>query len=206
MTKYEISDNEKTVGIVNVNDSINIDFDNSFIKSYIGNYEILKDNNLQEYLVQFIVNDIDELYDIVSKYIIDSSLIFKEIEKIKEYNNLKYIKENTNIVIKVLENDLKYLNLSISNVDLISLFKSKLYFVGKVLEIKELINKDIFEGIINEYNNFINSSEYEFLTDEEKQNKINSFINRLEELINIIEKNSTYRYKKDFINPIKIIR
>ena len=113
MKEYEIYDNNIRLGIVklyenNISNNINnsIIEDNKMFRNIIFNK-----SNKQTYLVSIIVNDIDELYDVVSKYNIDN--VYEEIDNIKKYNNIKSIKKNTKLDIIVKENDLYLYNKSI---------------------------------------------------------------------------------------------
>ena len=204
MIEYEIEDNGQNIGILNINENINTDFKNSFIRSNMGKYKILKTSDLQEYLISFNISNVDDLYDIVAKYIEDNSKRFEEIERIKKYNKIKHIKKNTLININLLEFNLKYFNLSRNNIILESLFNSKKFFIDRVLELNEVIDRNIYYGIINEYNSIVNSSNYDFYTDEEKDSISKKYMTKLDELINIIENNTEYKYGVDFIIPIRI--
>lgn len=207
MKEYEISNNNKVLGKVNIyNDNINKDLINSLIETNSGlNYETISIDNMQTYEIEYIVNDIDELFDIISKYIFDNDKVFEEIEKIKEYNDIKTIKKETKIKLVVPELYLNKLNKSKEDVDTNSILVSKVHFLKNVLN--NINNNDItlkLNNIINEYNGFIHSNEYEFLEMEEKEDFINKYIKTLNELINQIETETQYRYTKDFILPIKI--
>lgn len=207
MKEYEISNNNKVLGKVNIyNDNINKDLINSLIETNSGlNYETISIDNMQTYEIEYIVNDIDELFDIISKYIFDNDKVFEEIEKIKEYNDIKTIKKETKIKLVVPELYLNKLNKSKEDVDTNSILISKVHFIKNVLN--NINNNDItlkLNNIINEYNGFIHSNEYEFLEMEEKENNINKYIKTLNELINQIETETQYRYTKDFILPIKL--
>lgn len=208
MKEYEISYNNKIKGKVKLfNNNLNKNIKNSLITTKNNiKYNIINHNTeLQQYEVTFTINEIDDLYDIVSKYKYNEKDIFNELDKIKEYNNIKNIKKNTNIKIIISEIHLNNFNISKNNIDLESLFKSKIYFIKKVLENNQIENiLTNLNTIINNYNNFKYNNEYQFLTEEEIENKINEYINNINKLIEIIENNTKYKYGKDFIYPIKI--
>lgn len=204
MKEYEISVNNKNMGKVKIfKDNLNKDIKNSLIvsnKDY--SYNIVDSHSdLKQYIVSFIVNDTDELYDIVSKYTYNNE-IFNVIEEIKKYNNIKTIKKNTLVNIIIPEIYLKNLNISKSNIDKESLLESKIYFIDKVSN--ELKIEDKSKLIKDNYNNYKNSKEYDFLTDKEKLNYIDKILDELDEIIKFLENKSIYKYGKDFIIPIKI--
>ncbi len=205
MKEYEISNNDKVLGTINLfENNINNNIKNSIINyNNKSKYKILKDIYLQTYKITININNIDELYNIVSKYKQDN--ISETIEKIKEYNKLKTIKPNTILNLILTKNEVELLGIDINNINLDSLLNSKIYFIKNVLENNNINNIEIeLNNIINTYNNIKNSNEYEFLTDEELENKLKSLISQTNNLINIIENNTSYKYEKDFIIPIKI--
>ena len=164
MKEYEIYDNNIRLGIVklyenNISNNINnsIIEDNKMFRNIIFNK-----NNKQTYLVSINVNDIDELYDAVSKY--NSDNVYEEIDNIKKYNNIKSIKKNTKLDIIVKENDLYLFNKSIKDINIDSLINSKIYFIDNVIDDANLVSiKDKLDIIKNNYNNKKSSSTYEFL-------------------------------------------
>lgn len=207
MKEYEIFINNKVAGKVKTyNENNKEELVNSLIVSKEkSTFEILNDKDFQTYEIEYIVDNEDDLFNVVSKYIYDNNKIFDEIEKIKKYNNINIIKKSTKIKVVVSEIYLEKLNISKSNVDLNSLFLSKTYFVKEVLnKLKdtELIKR--FNNIINDYNSYNESIEYEFLTDEEKNINTNKFIKNIDELIGYLEKSTNYKYGKDYIIPINI--
>ena len=205
MKEYEIYDNNIRLGTVklyennksnNINNSI-IE-DNKMFRNIIFN----KDNK-QTYLVSIIVNDIDELYDVVSKYNIDN--VYEEIDNIKKYNNIKSIKKNTKLDIIVKENDLYLFNKSIKDINIDSLINSKIYFIDNVIDDANLVSiKDKLDIIKNDYDNKKSSSTYEFLLEEEKENVLKDYLVSLDKLIKFIEDNTNYRYGIDYVISIKI--
>lgn len=210
MKEYEISYNDKNIGKVKLfKDNLNKDIKNSFIvNNYNSDYKILDHKiDLQQYELEYVINDVDDLYDIVSKFVYKNNDIFDNVEKIKKYNDIKTIKKNTIIKIVVPEIYLNNLSISKNNIDKGSLFKSKLYFVKKVSENNKLDDiKNKLDSLINSYKQYKNNNEYDFLTEEEKKNNIDKYINKTNELIELIEKDTKYRYGKDYIVPIKINR
>ena len=208
MKSYEISYNNKNVGKVQLfKNNLNKDFNNSLIVSNNNiQYNIINYNTeMQKYEVSFNINDIDDIYDIVSKYKYNEVDIFNEIDNIKEYNNLRNVKKNTEIKIVISEVYLNNLNIDKRNVDKESLFKSKIYFLKKVLENnndEKVLNE--LKSIVNEYKLFKSSNEYEFTTDIERDNKLNYALNSVDKIIKNMEEKSKYKYAKDYIVPIKI--
>lgn len=204
MKEYEISVNNKNKGKVKIfKDNLNKNIKNSLItsnKEYKFNIVDYKDD-LKQYIISFIVNDTDELYDIVSKYTYNNE-IFDVIEEIKKYNNIKNIKKNTLINIIIPEIYLNNLNINKNNIDKESLLHSKIYFVNKVSI--ELNIEDKSKLIKDNYNIYINSKEYEFLTDKEKISYIDKYLKEIDNIIKDIETKYSYKYGKDFIIPIKI--
>lgn len=208
MKEYEISYNNKNVGVVKLfNENINKDIKNSFIISENNiEYEILNYNtDMQQYSISLTINNVDDLYDIVSKYKYNEKDIFEEIDNIKKYNNIKNIRKDTTIKIIIPEIYLNNLNISKKNIDKESILDSKIYFVKKVLEKyndNELANK--LNYTINNYDNYKNNLEYEFYTDEEKESIIIETVDKVNVLIDILEDKTKYKYGKDFIIPIII--
>ena len=146
------------------------------------------------------------MYDIVAKYINENDKIFEKIEEIKKYNNISSIKRDTNINIIIPEIYLSNFNKTNKDYELHSFFNSKVHFIKKVIEnkIQDDITKDL-NNIITEYNNYINSNEYEFYTDIEKEESIRNYITKVDKIIYNIEQNTNYKYGINFIVPIKII-
>ena len=207
MKEYEISVSDKVLGKVNVFiDNIKIDLSNSLIESNDGfSFEKIDEEDYQTYEIELKVNNIDDLYDIVSLYIYENDKVFEKIEEIKNYNNIKTIKKDTNIKIVVPEIYLKKLNKSKNDIDLNSLMYSKVHFIKNT--IITLNNNDMLESlnkIKNDYNNYLSNSEYEFLTDDEKKDIINKYLNRVEVIIDFIEQNTNFKYGKNYVIPIKV--
>lgn len=205
MKQYEITNNGKFIGTVNVHkENIKDNIKNSIIET-TTNMSYKYNNNSQTYQLTFVVNDVDELYDIVSKYIYENDKIFQTIEEIKKYNNISSIKKNTMISIILPEKYLSNFNKTKSDIDLNSLLNSKIHFVKQILQNNNLNNISTnINNIINEYNNYINSNEYEFYTDIEKEEKVRTFITSVDKLIFNIEQNTNYKYGENYIIPIKI--
>jgi len=204
MKEYEISLNNKNVGKVKIfKDNLNKKIKNSLItsnKEYKYNIIDSKED-LKQYIVSFIVNDTDDLYNIVSKYVYNNE-IYKVIEEIKKYNNIKNIKKNTLINIIVPEIYLNNLNIDKNKIDKESLLYSKLHFISNVSNEINISDKSIF--IKNNYEKFIKDKEYEFLTDKEREKEILKFMNEVDIIIGSLENETKYRYGKDYIIPIKI--
>lgn len=204
MKEYEISINNKNKGKVKIfKDNLNKEIKNSLIasnKEYKYNVVNYK-NDIKKYIVSFIINDNDELYNIVSKYTYNNEIL-EVVEEIKKYNNIKNIKKNTLINIIIPEIYLNNLKINKYNIDKESLLDSKIYFINKVSN--ELNIEDRGKLIKDNYINYKNSKEYEFLTDKEKINYIDKYLNEVDNLIKDIEIKSNYKYGKDFIIPIKI--
>lgn len=205
MKEYEIYDNNIRLGIVklyenNISNNINnsIIEDNKMFRNIIVNK-----SNKQTYLVSIIVNDMDELYDVVSKYNIDN--VYEEIDNIKKYNNIKSIKKNTKLDIIVKENDLYLFNKSIKDINIDSLINSKIYFIDNVIDDANLVSiKDKLDIIKDDYDNKKSSSTYEFLLEEEKENVLKDYLVSLDKLIKFIEDNTNYKYGIDYVISIKI--
>ena len=203
MKQYEISNDGKVIGKVNIfSKNIDKELTNSLIESKDDTNFIKKTMGKQIYEIEYVVSDIDEIYDIVSKYIYDQDRIFEKVDEIKQYNNIKGIKKDTVIKLLVNEYELLKLNKLFNNLELNSVIKSKVYFIKNTCNENMLINK--LNNIINNYNEYKNNSEYEFLTEEEKEKELNIFIRELDILIEEIEKNTNYKYGEDYIIPIKI--
>ena len=205
MKEYEIYDNNIRLGIVKLyENNINNNIYNSIIEdNKMFNNIIFNKNNKQTYLVTININDIDELYNIVSKYNIDN--VYEEINNIKKYNNIKSIKKNTKLDIIVKENDLYLFNKSIKDINIDSLFNSKIYFIDNIINDTNLVNiKDELDIIKNDYNNKKSSNTYEFLLEDEKENILKDYLVSLDNLIKYIEDNTNYKYGKDYIISIKI--
>ena len=203
MKEYEIINNNKKVGTVKIYNDIE-NSSNSMIKSEKDlMYDMVNDIELQTYVISIIVNDEDELYDNISIFKKDD--IFDEIEKIKKMNNIKHISKNTKLDIVIPSIYLKYFNKDKNNVNIVSLFHSKVNFLKSVLkEVGGVELKKNLNNIIISYNNYKNSNEYSFLEDEEKNKKIKEYLNEIDKIINYIENNTDYKYGKIFITPIRI--
>lgn len=195
MIDYEISNNNVILGNVHIfKNNIKNNFDNSIINYTTTQKYKFNEFNLQSYIINVTVNDIDDLYDIISKYKKDK--IFEEIDKIKEYNNIKTIKKNTKLDIIIKKQYLKYFKYESINKE--SVLESKLYFIKNTLDLEK------YQNIINEYNSYKNNTLYEFMTDEEKNSKLDTLIKNIDEIIKKVETNTTYRYGIDYIKPIRL--
>lgn len=195
MIDYEISNNNIVLGNVHIfKNNIKNNFDNSIINYTTTQKYKFNEFNLQTYIINVTVNDIDDLYDIISNYKKDK--IFEEIDKIKEYNNIKSIKKNTKLDIIIKKQYLKYFKYNSINKE--SILESKLYFLKNTLDL------DKYQNILNEYNSYKNNTLYEFMTDEEKNSKLDALIKNIDEIIKTIETNTTYRYGIDYIKPIRL--
>ena len=203
MREYEISDDNKTIGKVKIYNEMNIPFD-SVIESMDNSiYKLLNDSNLQSYIINIVVNDEDDLYDKISIYTKDN--ILDEVERIKKYNNIKHIKKDTKLDIIIPSSYIKYFNKNINNIDLLSMLYSKIEFIKNVL--KESDNKELkvnLNNIIISFNNYKNSSEYEFYTDDEKNKEYKKYNVELDKIINKIENITSYKFGKDYVTPIRI--
>lgn len=203
--EYEIYDNNKTVGTVKVYNSIKKTC--SIINSKKNTrYKLLPKVNNQTYIVNAIINSDDDLYDIVNIY--KETDIFEEIDKLKKHNNISRIKKNTKMEIIIPYSALAKFKIKKENIDVLSVLNSKVNFIKNVyLSNKKLDLKDRLNKIIIDFNNFKKSSEYEFLTDEERNKKVsNIYIKEANKLINYIETLTNYRYTVDFITPILTIK
>lgn len=195
MIDYEISNNNVVLGNVHIfKNNIKNNFDNSIINYTTTQKYKFNEFNLQTYIINVTINDIDDLYDIISNYKKDK--IFEEIDKIKEYNNIKTIKKNTKLDIIIKKQYLKYFKYESINKE--SVLKSKLYFIKNTLDLEK------YQNILNEYNSYKNNSLYEFMTDEEKNNKLDTLIKNIDEIIKKVETNTTYKYGIDYIKPIRL--
>lgn len=206
MREYEISIDDTVLGKAKVyKENITHDLKSSLMESNSGYTFNNVYEDSQTYEVMFKVDNVDDLYDIVSKYVYDSNKVFEEIDEIKKYNDIKSIKKDTNLKLVVPEIYLSKLNISKNNIDYNSLLNSKVYFIKGV--IPTLNNNEILNSlndVIIEYNNYIKANEYEFLTDEEKREIVGEYLKRLDKLIEFIEKNTKYKYGKNYVVPIKI--
>ena len=209
MKDYEIYSSDKIVGKVRIfKSNINKNLKNSLIISKNNfKYDFINHNTeMQTYELIFDINDVDDIYDIVTKYKCNEVEIFDEVDNIKKYNNLKSIKKNTELKIIIPEIYLNNFNKNKdNNIDKESLLKSKVYFIKKIIELEHnnfIMNE--LNSIINEYKYFKESSEYEFTTDIERENKLNTTINNINKIIKEVEQSTNYKYGKDFIIPIAI--
>lgn len=208
MKDYEIYDGSKLVGLVNMNEKINKDlYKNSIIESNAGlRYKSVDLNKFsQKYELEFMVDNVDDLYDIVKVYINDDKKIFDEIEVIKKYNDIKNIKKGQIIKLYVTMPILKYFNKSIDDVDKNSLINSKIYFINKVSDTNgdgDLKNR--LDMIVNDFKNIINSQEYSFYDDSEKNKLINKALGLLDNIIKEIENKTNFIYGENFSVPLKI--
>lgn len=195
MIDYEISNNNVVLGNVHIfKNNIKNNFDNSIINYTTTRKYKFNEFNLQTYIINVTINDIDDLYDIISNYKKDK--IFEEIDKIKEYNNIKTIKKNTKLDIVIKKQYLKYFKYKSINKE--SVLESKLYFIKNTLDLEK------YQNILNEYNTYKNNSLYEFMTDEEKNNKLDTLIKNIDEIIKKVETKTTYKYGIDYIKPIRL--
>ena len=202
MKEYEIIEDNKTLGKIKIYKDIN-NLNNTIIETKKDCIYEINNNYFQTYIINKIVNTDDDLYDIISLYKKDN--IFDEIDNIKQYNNIKHIKNNTKLKIIIPSLYLDMLKVNIKDIDLDSLLKSKIFFIKKVLEqIKNMDLKDKLNSIIINYNNMKDSKEYDFYTDEEIKEKINNFIDKTNEIIKYIEKYTSFRYGQNYITPILI--
>lgn len=204
MQEYEISNNNKILGkikIYNINDNLNnsIIIDNKNFKKII-----LKNNNiLQTYIVSVNINSDDDLYDILNKYY--DGDIFAKINEIKKYNNLKNIKNNTNINIIIDYKILNIFNKNLNDINLDSLIESKINFIKNVNKTLHNVNMiDELNLIISSYNEKKKDSMYDFLEDDEKKEILNEYIEKLDNMIENLEENTIYKYGVDFVIPIKL--
>lgn len=205
MQEYEISNNNKILGKIKIYNNINDNLNNSIIIDN-KNFKkiILKKNNiLQTYIVSVNINSDDDLYDILNKYY--DGDIFEKINEIKKYNNLKNIKNNTNINIIIDYKILNIFNKNLNDINLDSLIESKINFIKNVN--KTLHNVNIIDElnlIISSYNEKKKDSMYDFLEDDEKKKILNKYIEKLDNMIENLEENTIYKYGVDFVIPIKL--
>lgn len=205
MQEYEISNNNKILGKIKIYNNINDNLNNSIIIDN-KNFKkiILKNNNiLQTYIVSVNINSDDDLYDILNKYY--DGDIFEKINEIKKYNNLKNIKNNTNINIIIDYKILNIFNKNLNNINLDSLIESKINFIKNVNKTLHNVNMiDELNLIISSYNEKKKDSMYDFLEDDEKKKIINEYIEKLDNMIENLEENTIYKYGVDFVIPIKL--
>ena len=205
MQEYEISNNNKILGKIKIYNNINDNLNNSIIIDN-KNFKkiILKNNNiLQTYIVSVNINSDDDLYDILSKYY--DGDIFEKINEIKKYNNLKNIKNNTNINIIIDYKILNIFNKNLNNINLDSLIESKIKFIKNVNKTLHNVNMiDELNLIISSYNEKKKDSIYDFLEDDEKKKILNEYIVKLDNMIENLEENTIYKYGVDFVIPIKL--
>lgn len=208
MQDYEMYDGDTKKGIINIYwDNINSKFKNGIIDSTNDKkFRVVSvDEDSQKYEMSFDINDIDDIYEIVSKYVSDDKDRFQEIDKIKEYNNIKTIKKPMTIKLLLHKSYLKYFNKSLKNVDKNSVVSSKIFFIKKVCELNKLDDiKNKLNNEIKYFNNIISSNEYAFYENTEKDIVVNKAIEKLNKLINEIEEVTEYRYGKHFVTSIKI--
>ena len=205
MQEYEISNNNKVLGKIKIYNNINDNLNNSIIIDN-KNFKkiILKNNNiLQTYIVSVNINSDDDLYDILNKYY--DGDIFEKINEIKKYNNLKNIKNNTNINIIIDYKILNIFNKNLNDINLDSLIESKINFIKNVNKTLHNVNMiDELNLIISSYNEKKKDSMYDFLEDDEKKKIINEYIVKLDNMIENLEENTIYKYGVDFVLPIKL--
>ena len=201
MNEYEININNENIGNIKIYNSID---SNVFIESKKNcKYRLLMENEQQTYIIKIKVDNVDELYDNIS--IFNKSDVFSMIDDIKNMNNIKNIKKDTILDIIVPKKFLKYFNYDIKKIDLNSLFYSKINFLKGVLNELNIYNlKKELNNIIVSYNEFKNSSEYEFLTDDEKNKVIIKYIKNTDKIIDYIELNTDRRFGCDFVTPIRV--
>lgn len=205
MQEYEISNNNKILGKIKIYNNINDNLNNSIIIDN-KNFKkiILKNNNiLQTYIVSVNINSDDDLYDILNKYY--DGDIFEKINEIKKYNNLKNIKNNTNINIIIDYKILNIFNKNLNDINLDSLIESKINFIKNVNKTLHNVNMiDELNLIISSYNEKKKDSMYDFLEDDEKKEILNEYIEKLDNMIENLEENTIYKYGVDFVIPIKL--
>lgn len=205
MQEYEISNNNKILGKIKIYNNINDNLNNSIIIDN-KNFKkiILKNNNiLQTYIVSVNINSDDDLYDILNKYY--DGDIFEKINEIKKYNNLKNIKDNTNINIIIDYKILNIFNKNLNDINLDSLIESKIIFIKNVNKTLHNVTMiDELNLIISSYNEKKKDSMYDFLEDDEKKKILNEYIEKLDNMIKNLEENTIYKYGVDFVIPIKL--
>lgn len=201
MNEYEIIDNNKKIGKIKIF-KYSPDFNKSILTT-LYNKKYKKNDNKQKYIIKININNENELYNIVSKY--KKENISKELETIKKVNNIKHLTKPTIITITLSLNELKLLGINEPKINLESLFNSKIYFIKKVLEIYESENiKTEIKNIIDSYKSTKTNIEYDFYTDEEKNNFNREYIAKLQKIIKVLEDNTKYKYQIDFIYPIEL--
>ena len=201
MKEYEIDDNNKNIGNLRVYNSIN---SNVLIESKKNiKYRLLNQHEQQTYIIKIKVDSVDELYSNISVY--NKLDVFSIIDEVKKMNNVKNIKKDTILDIIVPSIYLKSFNYDIKNVDLTSLFYSKVNFLKKALMEYNIYNlKKELNNIIITYNDFKNRKEYEFLTADEKKEVLKKYIKNVDKIILYIEQNTDKRFGYDYITPIRI--
>lgn len=209
MRDYEMFDNDVRLGITNVYwKNINTIFKNSIISTKINsNYKILNnDESIQMYSLEYNIKDKDELYDIVSKYVEGDKERFIEIENIKKYNKIKKIKKNQEISILIPYNILSKFNLTTKDVDINSAINSMIYFINNVCENNNEVTdvKRKLDKLIGNFKNIINSIDYTFYLDSEKEKLKEEAYVKIKELIDIVENKTGYKYGKHYLIPLKI--
>jgi len=209
MQDFEMYDGEIKLGTVYVFwDNINNKLKNNIINTKKNSkYKIVSiDEYGSKYELEFLIKDIDDIYDIVYKYIKDNKDIFNEINKIKKYNYIKNIKKPTKIKVIIPSIYLKYFNKSTKDIDKNSIINNKIYFINKSCENNNLEDIKIeLNKIIKYFNNIIKSNEYEFYDKDEKDKIANKAIDSLDKLISNIEMKSNYKFGKHFVRNLKII-
>ena len=171
--------------------------------NYIKNTYLKNNNILQTYIVSVNINSDDDLYDILNKYY--DGDIFEKINEIKKYNNLKNIKDNTNINIIIDYKILNIFNKNLNDINLDSLIESKIIFIKNVNKTLHNVTMiDELNLIISSYNEKKKDSMYDFLEDDEKKKILNEYIEKLDNMIENLEENTIYKYGVDFVIPIKL--
>lgn len=209
MKDFEMYESDKKIGNIKINVLDNLDeFNKSIIKEYKGTYKFLdKDEAVQLYELSFKINNIDDIYDIVSKYKFNEKEIFDEIEKVKNKNELKTVNKEEKISIFIPETNLKYFNLNKSNISKKSLINSKVFFINKACEFSNLEKLNEKKNIIiDEFNSFLNKEEFSFMTDDEKNEIYNKILLELDKIIKELEDETKFKYGQDFLKPIKVIK
>lgn len=208
MKNYEMYDGDNKKGTIKVYwDNINNKNKTSIIETDKDKkYKIVSvDEDGQKYEISLLVNNVDDLYDIVKKYVEDDKKRFEEIDKIKEYNNIKHIKKEETIKVLLPYEYLKYFNKKDSDIDKNSIINSKIYFIKKASEKDKLeeIKKEL-NIIIEYFNNIINSNEYGFYEEKEKNNFQDKALKELDNIIKKVEETTNYIYGKQFLVNIKV--
>lgn len=201
MNEYEIINNNKRIGKIKIF-NCSTDFDKSILTT-LYNKKYKKNDNKQKYIIKININNENELYNMVSKY--KKENISNELDKIKKENNIKHLIKPTIVVFTLSLNELKSFGINELKINLESLFNSKIYFIKKVLETYESDRiKTETKDIIDSYNSIKTNIEYDFYTDEEKNNFNKKYITKLNSIIKILEDNTNYKYQIDFIYPIEL--